>query len=75
MRQLDPPVQRDGVPGQLTLKAVYRGFAPARMKKGALEAVVDAEKIPWQPVALGGRARERLGRAEAVARFLHSHAR
>lgn len=63
-----------GAPGDVTLKAVYRGFGPARMKKGALEDVVNAERLSWQPAALAGRARDRLGRAEAIARYLHSHA-
>lgn len=75
MQQLDPAVTRPDAPGQLALKAVYRGLSAARQRKGALEDVVSAEGLSWEPAAVPGRARDRLGRAEAVARYLHSRAR
>lgn len=67
--------QLSDVPGHLTLKAVYRGLVRARIKKGALEAVVAAEGLNWERGRVPGRAGDRLGRAEAVARYLHAHAR
>jgi hypothetical protein len=58
--------------GHLTLKAAYRGYHEARARKGALEEIVEAERLAWTRAAVLGRAAERLGRAEAVARYLHS---
>lgn len=75
MQQLGPLVTSADVPTPLTLKAVYRGLGAARLRKGALEDVVAAEGLTWQPVAVAGRARDRLGRAEAIARYLHGRAR
>ena len=74
MQALDADLAPGLVPASLTLKAVYRGFGPARIKKGALDDVVAAEGLEWQPVPIAGRASERLGRAEAVARYLHAYA-
>lgn len=74
IEQLDSGVAGSGVPGRLALKAVYRGLKGARQKKGTLEDVVDAERLRWEPAAVVGRARQRLGRAEAVARYLHARA-
>jgi len=66
MRELDAPR------GHLTLKAAYRGYHEARARKGDLEAVVQAERLVWARAAVLGRAGDRLGRAEAVARYLHA---
>lgn len=75
LQQLDPSLVHDPAPGHVTLKAVYRGLPVARQRKGALEEVVAAEGLTWEPAAVAGRARDRLGRAEAVARYLHARAR
>lgn len=75
MRQLDPVVTSGDAPGELSLKAVYRGLPAPCKRKGALEDVVAAEGLTWHPAAVSGRARDRLGRAEAVARYLHTRAR
>ncbi len=75
MRQLEPAVTSAAASSHLALKAVYRGLPGVRQTKGALEDVVAAERLSWQPAAVPGRARDRLGRAEAVARYLNARAR